>query len=219
MQLYSTLTCPYAHRTRLVLTEKSVNHDLILVDLARPGEDFLALSPYGKVPLLVHGSHVIHESTVCNEYLEEMFPREPLMPMDPVQRAQLRIWINYCDEYFLPDFYALMASHDKTEHTQLLERLREHFTHMETAGIARLGEDGDYWLGKQMTLLDVALYPFFERLPAWKHFRALELPGQCERLQHWLDVMSRRPSIRKLAGSPDSYIEHYRDRAGPLLAS
>jgi glutathione S-transferase len=52
--------------------------------------------------VLVHDGAVITESTVINEYLEDVFPEVPLRPADPVARARMRVWSKFVDEYFCP---------------------------------------------------------------------------------------------------------------------
>jgi len=62
---------------------------------------FTALNPNGQVPALDHDGKVIVESTVICEYLEDVFPDQvPLRPADPNQRAQMRVWTKWVDEYF-----------------------------------------------------------------------------------------------------------------------
>jgi glutathione S-transferase len=54
------------------------------------------------VPVLIHDGAIINESTVINEYLDEVFPEVRLVPENPVGRAQMRIWSKFVDEYFTP---------------------------------------------------------------------------------------------------------------------
>ena len=54
--------------------------------------------PRGVVPTLVHDGRTIIESTVICEYLDETFPDRPLMPVDPGERAQVRLWTKLVDE-------------------------------------------------------------------------------------------------------------------------
>ena len=61
------------------------------------------------VPALVHDGRAITESTVINEYLDEVFPQVPLKPLDPYARALMRIWTKYVDEYFYPAITMLGA--------------------------------------------------------------------------------------------------------------
>jgi glutathione S-transferase len=51
-RLYNTQECPYARCTRIVLHEKRIDFDVHEVDLSNKSEEFLSVSPYGKVPVL-----------------------------------------------------------------------------------------------------------------------------------------------------------------------
>jgi len=64
-------------------------------------EWFKKINPRGQVPALDHDGHIITESTVICEYLEDAFPDAPkLRPTDPVQIAEMRVWTKWVDEYF-----------------------------------------------------------------------------------------------------------------------
>ncbi len=52
IELYSATSCPYAQRTRLLLSEKGVTHTLHEVDLDANPAWFDRISPYSKVPVL-----------------------------------------------------------------------------------------------------------------------------------------------------------------------
>ena len=64
-------------RTRIVLKEKNLPFDRILLDLPHQEQKqpwYLALNPYGKVPVLVEEGAWVYESALCNEYLEDKYP-------------------------------------------------------------------------------------------------------------------------------------------------
>lgn len=63
---------------------------------------FRAINPEGMVPVLVHDGRMVRESTVINEYLEDVFREVPLRPADPWLRAEMRVLTKYVDEYFCP---------------------------------------------------------------------------------------------------------------------
>jgi glutathione S-transferase len=52
--------------------------------------------------VLIHDGAIITESTVINEYLDDVFPEIALRPADPVERAKMRIFSKFVDEYFCP---------------------------------------------------------------------------------------------------------------------
>ena len=91
MNLYSTATSIYCHRTRIVLAEKDIAHESIIVDSRDLPEDLIDLNPYSSLPTLVDRDLVLYNSRVIMEYLEERFPHPPLMPVGPVARAQTRL--------------------------------------------------------------------------------------------------------------------------------
>src|ERR1700681_3766003 len=91
MTLFSAPDQPYSHRTRIVLAEKGVEIDIINVVPGRYPEDLLDLNPYHSLPTLVDRDLVLYDSRVIIEYLDERFPHPPLMPIDPVTRAQFRV--------------------------------------------------------------------------------------------------------------------------------
>lgn len=71
--------------------------------------EFRRFSPEGMVPVLVHDGRAVCESTVINEYLDEVFPEPPLRPADPWLRGEMRVWTKYVDEYFCPALTVLGA--------------------------------------------------------------------------------------------------------------
>ena len=219
MELYSARICPFAHRTRLVLLEKAVEFEHVEIDLGDKPQRFLDVSPYGKVPAIVHNGEALYESAIINEYLDEVFPEPALMPQDPLARARMRIWIDYCDNRFLSDYYALMRNQNRADHATLLEKTCAHLDIIENDGMAKLGGDGPFWMGDHLTLLDLAYFPFFERLPAWSHYRGLELGSDHPRLSRWLDAMWQRPAVQKIANDGDYYIAHYEGYAKRVLAA
>ena len=105
LELYHAEPVANSLKTLLCCKEKGIDFVSHYVDLFRFEQhrpEFVALNPNGQVPVLVHDGAVITESSVINEYLDELFTDIPLIPGDPVQRAQMRIWNKYVDEYLLP---------------------------------------------------------------------------------------------------------------------
>lgn len=62
---------------------------------------FKAINPRGQVPALDDGGRIVTESTVICEYLEDAHPTPVrLRPDDHFDRAQMRVWTKWVDEYF-----------------------------------------------------------------------------------------------------------------------
>lgn len=93
-------------KPRLTLKEKGVPYTSRFMNLAKfehHDPDYLKLNPNALVPTLVHDGNVIIESTVINEYIDEVFPDVPLRPADPVGRARVRLWAKAADEAMMPN--------------------------------------------------------------------------------------------------------------------
>ena len=110
MLLYSLPLCPFCHRARFVLTEKGISADVEYVNNNEPCEDLLELNPYSTMPTMIDRDLVLYDSRIIMEYLDERFPHPPLHPMDPVARAQARMFVQRIDE----DWYSLL---DEIEHS------------------------------------------------------------------------------------------------------
>ena len=95
--------CPIKVRMCLAekgLTWKSVPYSIAAFEHLAP--DYLAINPNGTVPTLVDGERVIFESSVINEYLDDIGPGPPFKPADPAERAQMRMWVKFQDDVLHP---------------------------------------------------------------------------------------------------------------------
>ena len=102
MTLFSAPHDAWSHRTRIAIAEKGIPVDIIDVEPGRLPEDLLDLNPYHSVPTLVDRDLVLYDSRVIMEYVDERFPHPPLMPVDPVSRAQARLMLHRLER----DWYA-----------------------------------------------------------------------------------------------------------------
>jgi len=108
LHLYFAKASTFAQRTRVVLLEKGIEFTSTDIDFQNKPAEFLKVSRYGKVPAIVHNGFEIYESTIINEYLEEVFPEPALLPKDAGQKAIARIWIDYANTRFVPAFVKLL---------------------------------------------------------------------------------------------------------------
>ncbi len=89
----------------MVLHEKRIDFSVYEVDLSNKSKEFLRVSPYGKVPVLLVNGTSLYESNVVNEYLDEVHEVPRLMPKNPEQRALARSWMAFANEYFFPAIF------------------------------------------------------------------------------------------------------------------
>ena len=80
----------YHNKVRLALFEKGIPFEEDSSVRPSQKDEYLALSPMGKVPYLDIGGTRLCESEVILEYLEEAYPQKPLLPKEPLARAKVR---------------------------------------------------------------------------------------------------------------------------------
>ena len=94
----------------ICLKEKGVDFVGHYVDVLKGEQfstDFLALNPYGQVPVLVHDGRTLTETGFILQYLEEVFPTVSLTPPTPEGRYWVNVWIKYVEEYMAPAAWTL----------------------------------------------------------------------------------------------------------------
>jgi glutathione S-transferase len=144
----------------ILLRAKDIEFDVTYINLQDKPDWFLELSPHGKVPVLKVGDEVLFESNAIAEYLdEEVLPR--LHPEDPLARAKNRAWTDY-----VPTFAVAMSSihysKSKEEMEQAVADAPEKLAKIEGALEGR-GNDGPYFNGPDLALVDAAYAPFLQR--------------------------------------------------------
>lgn len=113
LELYHAGLMACSKKSRIVLKEKGLeyaSHYLSLSDFQHHNPEYLKLNPNGLVPTLIHDGAVIIESSIINEYLDEVFPEVPLRPSDPVGRARVRVWAKLADEALGPNMIVTFSN-------------------------------------------------------------------------------------------------------------
>lgn len=162
MALYSSDRSIHCHRVRFVLAEKGINVDIINIsDNESAAADLAELNPYNETPTLVDRDLLLHNAGVINDYLDERYPHPPLMPVDPVSRARLRL----IHHRVIRDWYPLA---DKIENAEAAEadKVRQQLTES-IVSANDLFKHSDFVLGDELSLVDCTLAPLFWRLPVY----------------------------------------------------
>ena len=91
MQVFGFPLSPFVRKVLVAAAEKGVEVDNVLFHPSQPPEDFLAASPFRKIPALKDGDFSLADSTAIVTYLEAKHPSPALLPSDPQARARA-IW-------------------------------------------------------------------------------------------------------------------------------
>ena len=143
----------------------------------------MELNPYGKVPVLVDGDAVVYESAIIDEYLEEQYPEAPLMPKDPLARARIRIWIDYCNTR-VQRAAGYIAHNYKVE-----ESGTELRTYLENLNRQMQGRE---YIADGYSLADITYIPFFVRRERYQVSIGDDLPH----VKAWMERLLERPAVR-----------------------
>ena len=185
MSLYSDPTDAASHAVRFVLAEKAINVEIHHVTMEDKPEDLNDLNPYSAILTLVDRELVLYEPQIIMEYLDERFPHPPLMPVDPVSRANNRLY-----RYRLQrDFYALIddVEHgDKSVSNAAKKSLRDHLS-----TLAPIFAQKTYFMSDDYSLVDCYLAPILWRLPAY----GVRLPVHAKALQKFADRIFEREAF------------------------
>jgi glutathione S-transferase len=97
LELVSHTLCPYVHRAAVMIHEKGVAFERRYIDLKAKPDWFLAVSPRGKVPVLLVDGQPLFESMAIIEFLDETLPPS-LLPDEPIARARQRAWVEVAND-------------------------------------------------------------------------------------------------------------------------
>jgi stringent starvation protein A len=188
MTLFSAPDEAASHRTRIVLAEKDVEIEIVSVTPGRFPEDLLDLNPDHSLPTLVDRDLVLYDSRIIIEYLDERFPHPPLMPVDPVSRAQFRLALHRIER----DWYGLASRLDKlapdaADAPRLRGELRDLV--VQTVDFVR---NKPYFVSDELSLVDVTIAPILWRLPRYR----IDLPKEATLLLKYANLLFSRPAFR-----------------------
>ena len=180
LTLYDAPRCPYCARVRIVLAEKDVPYEPVVIDLADRPPWIYQKNPSGKVPILEDDDWILPESAVIAEYLEERFPDPPLLPADAGERALARLLVFRFDDFSDP-YYALRRGEDGAA---------EAFA-AELAHLDGLLEHMPYLTGRSYGLTDIDYVPWVIRARDMLGLSLVEYPALAE----WLGRLTERPAV------------------------
>ena len=166
MKLYHFALSGHAHRARLFISLLGIPHELVEVDLgsgAHKTAEFLALNPFGQVPVLDDDGTIIADSNAILVYLATKFGRTDWLPQDAKGAATVQRWLSVAagDLAFgaaaarlITVFGAKFNPDDVIARAHvMLKRLEAHLA------------DCDWLVGAQPTIADVALYSYLSSAP------------------------------------------------------
>jgi len=218
-QLYQFPLCPFSRKVRLALSEKGIAYELVRENPWDGRDEFLALNPAGRTPVLRDTEKkitLIDSRAIC-EYFEEVSDKVPLIVGTSTTRAEIRRLVALFDENFYYDVtYPLLnermkkrlflrAPPDSKLLREAMKLANEHLDYMDWL------IDNRPWLGgAQMSLADLAAAA---QISVADYLGGIDWAGH-EQTRGWYSVFKSRPSFRPLLAERMDVIQpprHYAD--------
>lgn len=193
MSLYSDAVCPMSHAVRFVLAEKAINVEIHNIVGGEMPNELIELNPYNNVLTLIDRDLVLYEAQIIMEYLDERFPHPPLMPVDPVARANNRQY-----RYrFWRDTYGILP--DLTRGSQDAISIARRKLRDQLISFAAIFAQTPYFMADDYSLVDCYLAPILWRIPLYN----IKLPKQAKPLLQYADRLFYREAFRRSLTEPE----------------
>lgn len=197
MRLYWHPFSLFPRRVRIAVREKGLVCEEMEVDLpggALRGDEFRRLNPFGQVPVLEDDGVVVYESLAILEYLEERYPKPPLLPPTIAGRSRARQLACASGDYFAPPFkrwlrrlFTPESTWDVADQDSAVVELGQHLDVLEPMLTGR------EFLVDVFSIADVAYAPLVCELKACQLDHLL---GERPNVADWVARLRARPAVQ-----------------------
>ncbi|XP_069132602.1 uncharacterized protein [Argopecten irradians] len=196
LKLYCAWFCPFAQRAWIAFLEKGIPFEYVEINSYEKPPKLMAVNPKGAVPVIVlENGKSVYESDVCIQYVDELRSEgKQILPQDPYERAQARMWCDFISTKLVSPFYKMLAAKDKEQQEPIKKALLEGLATFSDA----IDDVGPFFGGDKFGMVDILLCPFTLRFrPVLKHFRDFEVPDtdQYRKLHKWMAACHSHPSV------------------------
>lgn len=200
--LYSAEVCPFAQRTRALLNRLDVEFELREIDLHDKPEDFLEISPTGKVPLLRTDECVLYESQVINDYLADRYQWQDAYASDRQLEYRQKLAMKQWDATLLGPFYEGLSDQSVLEEAE--EDIRAELSVMD-----QLVADMD---GAVDNLFSFHVATFWARMEWLSDYSAFpNWVRDYDQLHDWLESAVEQTPIQKTLPEKEPTVQSYVD--------
>ena len=183
IKLHGFSVSNYTNMVKQCLLEKNVEFEQIH---ARPSQedDFLAVSPMGKIPSLETAEGCLIETSAILDYLDEVYPEPPMYPSQAFAKAKARELMHVCELYI-----ELAARRHLGEAFFGRERSEEAYAEVRPQvekglrALNQLASFGPFVMGQEFGNADIFVYHTFR------------LAGRLVKLTYDWDIVAEVPGL------------------------
>ena len=210
---YTHSLCPYAHRVSLCLAEKAIPHKREHVDLSNKPRWYLDLNRRGLVPAIQLDGEVKTESLGLNYFLDDEFEGAASLTPEGREVEMQRLSDSFDGTFISAGLQFVGGGWGFSRGAPGARQADRMAAECERIESIIESNGGPYLMGAEVTLADLALWPFAERYElAMREFQGVELRamGPSGSLGRWIDVMKSRPSVVGLKPDDDKLLASWR---------
>ena len=174
-------------------------------------DEFLALSPAGKIPALTtEGGVKLSESSVCCDYLEETYPEKPLYPADSTTRAQVRQMMRISELYLeLPCRRLIPFVFAKKAVPAALDEEVRSVVSRGIGALNRIGSFDPYIAGVKLTMADIYLHYVMSVVALTKASLDWDIAAEIQGLKEWQTLMASSDVSKKVDADREANQEEF----------
>lgn len=215
LTVYHIPVCPFCQRLEILLALKGRQDAVrfVVVDITQPRPEWLLAKTRGTTALPVleaADGHILKESLVILQYLEDLFPAPPVAQRDPYRRAVEGMMCRMEGD-FVSAGYSYVMNQDPARRDALRENMLTQYARLNDF-LRQHAPDGT-WLFDDFGWAEAVYTPFFMRFWFLAYYEGFELPDDpaYARVRRWRDACLAHPAAQQV--TEEEIVKVYHDYA------
>ncbi|MFT4571535.1 MAG: glutathione S-transferase [Hyphomicrobiaceae bacterium] len=203
-KLHGVALSPYVRKVRIALEEKGLEYENEPVLPMNFSDDFLKLSPLGKIPVYEEDGWTVPDSSIICDYLDRTVPQPALYPTDPRERAEAAFLEEWSDTALVsqgvgPVFFNRVVKptflKEEADQAAIDQALNEDLPKLQDYLESRLADGRTFFVSNAFTIADIAIAAAYVSLA---HTGEAPDSTKWPKLAAWLQAMHSRPTFAKV---------------------
>ncbi|KAE9592036.1 hypothetical protein Lal_00038298 [Lupinus albus] len=216
VKLLGATGSPFVCRVIIALKLKGIDYEFIEENMSNKSDLLIKYNPiYKKIPVLVHNEKPISESLVIVEYIDEVWKGNPILPIEPYNRALARFWSKFIDDKCVFSAWKAVFTLDEKEREKNVEESYEALQILENE------LKDKFFGGEEFGFVDIAAIfiafwiPIVQEIGGLKLFTSEKFP----KLYKWSQEFLNEPLIKENLPSREPLFNLFKSRYESLAAS